>query len=242
MIIRRVSNSQLLITQPDHATLAARIMRQWVAGGLIDSPRRETILLAVEQHDNGWKEIDASPLLDAGGRVLDFIAAPDDVKRDVWPRGIDRLAATPYAAALVAEHALHIYHRNRNKHDWVSFFEQIETARERYLLAAGQGTLDELRKDYFFVRAGDLASLTFCNGWTDVQSDDSEPSFHLTGDRLVITPDPFDGGRVSMTIDARELPDQPFASAAEALGVFTNAPTVVVTGTASGSSANLAPR
>ena len=115
MIVRVNGSSQLLITQPDHAALAALVMRQWRAGGLLQAPRLSSILLAVEQHDNGWREVDAAPLVDGGtGRVLDFIGAPDEVRRAVWPRGVDRLAATPYAAALVAQHALHIYRRYRD--------------------------------------------------------------------------------------------------------------------------------
>ena len=115
MILRPNGSSQLLITQPDHAALAARVMRQWRADGLLQSPRLPSILLAVEEHDNGWREVDTAPLVDAStGRVLDFIGAPEEIRRPVWPRGVDRLADTPYAAALVAQHALHIYRRYRD--------------------------------------------------------------------------------------------------------------------------------
>ena len=40
MIVRSSGSTQLLIAQPDHATLAATIMRAWQAGGLLDSPRQ----------------------------------------------------------------------------------------------------------------------------------------------------------------------------------------------------------
>src|SRR5688572_29016028 len=114
MIIRSTGPTRLLITQRDHASLAAHIMRHWRADGFPEKQRQHVILLAIDAHDNGWREIDASPLVDPGtGRILDFVHAPDHVRRGVWPRGVARLATAPYAAALVAQHAIHVYRRYR---------------------------------------------------------------------------------------------------------------------------------
>ena len=206
MILRPTESFQLLITQPDHAALAARIMQEWSADGLPASPRRALILLAVEEHDNGWREVDASPLIDAAtGRILDFITVADEVKRGVWPRALARLAHAPYAAALVAEHALHVYRRYRPQPDWARHFEEMEDARARHLAAASPLTLDDLLRDYFFLRIGDLASLTFCNGWTEVQTDDLGYgySIRLEEARLVVSPDPFAGRTIPIEVTAR---------------------------------------
>ena len=59
MNIRRSGSSQQLITQPAHAVLAARIMRQWEPSHFPDSSRKSSILKAVEHHDTGWAEVDA---------------------------------------------------------------------------------------------------------------------------------------------------------------------------------------
>jgi hypothetical protein len=239
MIVRLDGSIQLLITQPDHAALAARVMRQWRADGLLQAPRFSSILLAVEEHDNGWREVDAAPLVDdAAGRVVDFIGAPDQIRRTVWPRGVDRLAATPYAASLVAQHALHIYRRYRGHTDWAPFFSDMEARRDRYLQLAGPLSVDDLVREYFFLRIGDLISLTFCNGWTAAQLDDSGSGYaiRLEGTRLTITPDPFEGREVPLEIAARELPNRPFQSAAEASEAFSKARHVVVEGVATGRS------
>src|SRR6187549_2604667 len=107
MIVRQDGERQLLITQPDHAALAARIMREWRGDELLDSPRRDVILLAIERHDHGWLGVDASPLVDdETGEILDFIGTPDDIKRGVWPNAVAQLEVDPYAAALVAQHAV----------------------------------------------------------------------------------------------------------------------------------------
>ena len=148
MIIRRQGTTPFLITQPDHAQLAATIMERWQANGLPDSPRRGAILFAIKEHDNGWREVDAAPIVDANsGEILDFMNLPDDARRGVWPRGVQRLAETPYSAALVAQHAVHIYRRYRDDAAWTPFFIEMESLRDDFLRQERSATLDELLRD-----------------------------------------------------------------------------------------------
>ncbi len=53
MIVRRSADALLLITQSDHARLAGAIMAHCVR--LRNHPRRDTILLAVAEHDPDWQ-------------------------------------------------------------------------------------------------------------------------------------------------------------------------------------------
>jgi hypothetical protein len=237
MIIRNNGSTRLLITQPDHAALAGRIMQHWAAGAFAVSPRRAEILLAVAEHDNGWHDVDAAPVVDpVTGRLLDFIHAPDAIRQAVWPRGVKRLADTPYAAALVAQHALEIYVRYRADPAWQPFFTAIEAARERHLHRAST-TLEELRRDYFFVRAGDLLSLTFCNAWRDEQALDARFVARLHADELVVTPDPFGGRSVLLEVVGIELSAAPFSSASGALAAFQRGRVCRVRGAVTGAGA-----
>lgn len=236
MIVRHRDDHLLLITQPDHAALAARLMRAWKRDGLQSSGRRADILVAVEEHDNGWRAVDAAPVVAADGTVLDFMTLPDEVRRGVWPRAVESLAGSPYAAALVAQHALHIYRRYRDDAAWDAFFREMEAARETHLAAAGLRNRDDLRRDYIFVRIGDLASLTFCNEWTRPQTDDAGSGYtvHLEGDRLLISPDPFAGAEVPFEIAARPLPRAAVRDGAEARRAFEAATPVMLRGVARG--------
>jgi hypothetical protein len=236
MIIRPADGSQLLITQPDHAALAADIMRHWQADGLRDSPRRESILFALQEHDNGWAEVDAAPIVDGSGRIFDFINAPDEVRRGVWPRGVERLATTPYAASLVAQHALHIYRRYQTDREWAPFFVMMQAARDRHVAAAMNVTLEDLLRDYFFLRIGDLASLTFCNGWTEPPADEFAYAIHLDGLHLVVKPDPFAGAVMPIEISGREVANRAFASPEDARTAFSTARIVTLNGVVSGES------
>src|SRR5262249_7391176 len=98
MIIRRLERSHQLITQPDHAALACRIMRAWDADLFPETVRKPSILHAVEQHDNGWAGIDRSLVIDdKTGQLLDFIRIPTPLKLETSRAGIESLASDPYA-------------------------------------------------------------------------------------------------------------------------------------------------
>jgi hypothetical protein len=234
MIVRPAGSSQLLITQPDHAALSAHIMREWRAGGFADNPRRDAILLAIGEHDNGWRDVDAAPIVDeATGRIHDFVSAPDPIKRAIWPRGVERLAYAPYSAALVAQHAVHVYRHKRDDAEWTPFFGEMEALRDRHLGIA-RLEMKDLLADYPFVRIGDLASLTFCNGWTEQKVDDVSYAIRYDGTRLTISPDPFEGSQAPIEVRARELPSQPFRSSSQAQAAFEESRKVKVKGTVCG--------
>lgn len=232
MIVRPGDGSQLLITQPDHAALAARIMREWRLDGLPQSPRRDDILLAVAEHDNGWHEVDAAPVVDAAsGGILDFVALPYELRTGVWPRAVRRLEAWPYAAALVAQHALHVYRRYLEDPQWIPFFDTMQAMRDEALERAAGASLAQFIDDYRFVRIGDLASLTFCNGWSETQ-DEYGCSFTLDGTRLLVSPDPFGGELVPLEVPARRLTERTFTTPEAAAAAFARAEVVTVSGTA----------
>ena len=52
--------------------------------------------------------------------------------------------------------------------------------------------MDDLLSDYFFLRIGDPASLTFCNGWLDAP-DETGHAVRFDGKRMLPPPDPFGG-------------------------------------------------
>jgi hypothetical protein len=233
MIVRENGTILLVITQPDHAALARNIMERWVANDFAHAPRRKQILHAIGAHDNGWLEVDRTPLVDrASGRLADFISAPEEIRRGIWPRGVGLLSGEPWAAALVAQHAIHIYRRYRNDTSWSLFFDEMEDLRDDFVAAAGP-TLDDLIADYLFLRIGDLASLSFCNGWSDSEEDFGY-SIRTEGARVLVAPDPFAGASVPVTIQARELPNKLYRDSGDATAEWHRARTVTLSGWVSG--------
>jgi hypothetical protein len=209
MIVRPGDGVLHLITQPDHAALARRLMEHCVP--LAVAPRRGSILLAVGEHDNGWRDLDEQPSIDSSGRIVDFISMTTTPKQAVWPRAVERLGVDPMAAALVAHHAVTVYDRFRPEPEWTTFFAQMEAMRDRLLPSAGL-SIEELRRDYAYVRVGDLISLTFCTAWTEEQKYDDWRVGREDDRRVVVSPKRFDRPEIPFEVNAVELPDRSFES------------------------------
>lgn len=239
MIIREQSDSLLFIRQGDHARLAADVMAHWCEGGFATHPRRETILLAIREHDNGWLEEDAEMHVDQRGKPLDFVSVPAAVKHRIWPRAVDRIGRDePYAAALIAQHALTVHGQQRTDPEWRPFFEAMDARLDSMLARAGPdcSARTTLEADYRFVQAGDQLSLIFCNGWR-IPFPRLGGRMILNGDSLVLSPDPFAGARIPMRVMARRLPGGMYSSAEDLRAAFCTAPEVMLDAESMGSSA-----
>jgi hypothetical protein len=250
MIVRRLDADLLLINQDDHAALAGRIMAAWRADGLPQRPTRSRVLDATARHDVGWQIIDAAPSVDPKtGMPYEFVTAPLEVRQGVWPRALSQLAADdPYIAALVAHHAVTVYRRYAQTPGWEAFFPYME-GRRTDLLRTQALDFETFLQDYIFVGVGDLWSLVFCTGWLEphsmeryrallhapVERGRAEAEI-VDGGRLEITPDPFDEAVVSLEVAARRIPARQYTADDDLRQTVARAPTVYLTGTASGPS------
>ena len=235
MIIRPQQGSLLFITQPDHAAAAADLVAHF--DGFADNPRRQQIHLAVRDHDAGWQELDDDIVFDqASGRALDFLGVPEPFKRSVWPSAIERLAdRAPYAAALIAEHAIFVYGANLDKPDWQPFFTDLEGRRTKLLTRCGL-THDTLKQDYPFLGIADLLSLSFCHGWREPKERFGH-SVWCDGAAVTMTPSLLPAAPVPVRVRARVLPDRRFDSREALRGALATAPVEFLTGVARGGSA-----
>ncbi len=231
MIIRPDESSLLFVTQHDHARLAGELLSHWTADGFDAHPRRDALLLAAREHDNGWREIDDGPAFDsASGVPLDFITVADEVKQSVWPRAIDRVAhASPYAGALIAQHAIAVYQSHANKPSWTAFFGAMAARRDELLTGSGQST-DDLQEDYRFLSIVDLLSLSFCNAWPD-ERQRYGCRVRYAGEGIDVNPAPFTGA-VPIRIRVRRLPNRRYASTADLRAAFDHAPPETLQGLA----------
>jgi hypothetical protein len=208
MIVRPAGNAVHLITQPDHAHLARTIMERCTT--LADHARRQSILHAIAEHDNGWTEEDSAPIVNpANGHIADFVGVPIEIRHRVWPRGVGRLAE-PWAAALVAQHAITVYDRFRADQQWTSFFAEMAAMRDARL-SESRLSRDQLVADYPFLRLGDLVSLAFCTASAGEQRF-GPWAVKLTDSRVAVTPAAFGGAVVDFEIVAREIPHRSFES------------------------------
>jgi hypothetical protein len=231
MIVRTGTDSVQLIGQPDHARLARRIMERAVS--LAAHPRRETILYAIEHHDDGWAEFDAAPTVDpATGDVVDFVHVPAGVRQAVLPRSAALVRDDPWAAALIVQHALTVYERFRADAAWHSYFAEMTSARTS-LLDDSHLHLDDLVTEYAFLRLADLISLAFCTGWSE-ESRFGAWSVRSDGSRVIVEPDIFGGAEIPFEVSAKEIRRRHFGSDAELRAALAAATPMTLRGEVSG--------
>ena len=227
MIVRTFPDRLELITQPDHARLARAIMDHCVP--LRDRPRHDAILLAISEHDSGWAGPDAAPIVNpARGAVFDFISAPPALRQAVWPRSIAGLEGDPWAAALVAQHALTVYDRLRPDGEWTPFFEAMEAARAALLRAAGLPLGDllgglRLRPSRRFDFAGVLLRR---DRRAAVRCIHGQASWHACGRDAR----PLRRGGHSFRDRARVIPNRPFHSDYDLRRALREAATAILSG------------
>lgn len=221
-----------MITQPDHARLAAKIMAH--CAPLRGHARRDSILHAVSEHDTGWAAADAAPRVDPSlGLVLDFIHASTAVRQGVWPRSVALLANDdPWAGALVAQHAITVYARLRDSGEWRDFFGEMAALRDELLLRTA-GRMEDLEADYVYVRLGDLISLSFCTASDDLTQFEGW-NVSRSGNRVIVVPDPFDSAQIPISISAMEIPARKYRSDEELRAELRYPRTITLHGVASG--------
>lgn len=214
MIVTETGRGWRCITQPDHAHLSHDILALWRADGLPDHPRRRELLAAVLEHDNGWREADSAPRLDAErGCPHDFITHPQGDRLSLWRRGIERFAEErPYVAALILEHAIHLHRDRRGEPDWDDFLTECDTRR---LELDSELDIDarSLAADYRWLHIADLLSLTACAGWADPFARRGV-SGSFDGETLHLDPFPL-AGATAFTIPCRYLQGGEYGSDAE---------------------------
>jgi len=198
-----------LITQPDHARFAGELLALWRTDGLPEHPRRQELLFATREHDNGWREADSAPWIDPETRrPYDFIGYPAPDRLELWQRGIFRFAdRRPMVALLIAEHAEAI-HRPQSE-DWLRFFEVLEPHRHTWLEQAGVDR-SIVRQDYSFLGLADALSLALCTRGTERLE---RPGINatVTGDLLQLDPFPL-AGTTTFQIPVRRIDNQPYDS------------------------------
>ena len=170
MIVVAEGAASSVITQPDHAHFSGELLSLWRADGLPVHPRREELLFAAREHDNGWREADAAPRWDAArGRPHDFLTLPR--ARTASRSGSAAPRATP-AEPPVRRSAHHPprpqpLRRAAGRGGLGRASSPSSTTSSRACARRPARRASELAADYRFLDLADLASLAACNGWRE---------------------------------------------------------------------------
>ena len=214
MIVVSEGSQLRCITQPDHAHFSAELLSLWRTDGLPAHPRRDDVIFAAREHDNGWREADAAPRWDAErGRPHDFLSLPREERIEIWERGTSRYAAArPYAALLITRHALNLFQNRREEETWAAFVAFL-TDLEQSLREETGVPREELEADYRFVDLADQISLAACNGWREPVE---RRGVRIAGsdDAVRLAPFPL-AGATTFRVPCRRIPQRAYRGDAE---------------------------
>ncbi len=211
MIVAAKNQDLRVITQNDHAHLAAELLALWRSDGLPEHPRRAELLFAAREHDNGWREIDAAPRVDsATQRPHDFISLPRAERLELWQRGVERFAKQqPYSSLLILQHALNLHLSLDEDTRWRPILDHWRGLSEELLAETGLSE-EQLAADYYWIFLTDLISLALCHRIAELPSGHGF-SGSLNGDTLHLDPFPL-AGATTFQVPSRQIPQRPYRS------------------------------
>ena len=210
-------------------------MALWQGNGLPGHPRRRELLFAIREHDNGWREEDAVPRLDAdSGRPLAFDNVSARTRIEIWRRGVRRFSdldhpgqtrsERAFIALLILRHALEIHGDYWESPDWQDFRGELVEL-EAQMLEDLESTPSAIERDYVFLELADTLSLGACGALG------SEPTcgtlhdyrFEVELGRIRLSPFPFVGA-TTVQVAYRALPLASFETSPELANALAAAP------------------
>ena len=211
MIVVHEDSSFLLVTQNDHAHFSGELLSLWRADGVPDDPRRDDIVFAAREHDNGWREADAAPRVDReSGEPHGFLSLPAPDRIEIWRRCIRRYRErNPYAALLIHEHALALHASFGAGDEYTELLAEVRASRDELLETSGVDPA-ALADDYQLIQLTDALSLVACRCFRGKTERDGR-RFWREGDDLVVDPLPL-AGATRFRIPHRRIEKRSYAS------------------------------
>lgn len=245
MLRRDTEDGWLLIDQHEHALLCGRIMSRWARDDSLGPGVSDEVGFALREHDNGWKDWDASPRVNGeDGYPRNFMEMDPAEQAGIWVSSFTAHRDThPYASALIALHFGHFNEHNLIRRPGnplgLETRERIRGFVRETLghepCAEGLGGLPgTVGADLRILQTGDMISLALCHGWRDYRIDDPPASagrpegpLRLSspdGFEFRLSPYPFVSDIMRVSVPARRLPRRMFESDAALRRELASAP------------------
>ncbi len=226
MILSELPEHYEVVTQNDHAQLAAEILALIRLPELIAHPRRETLLLAVREHDSGWRGANSAPRVDPSGRPLGFRDVADEDRREIWDQTCaDAAQHDPHVALLIGQHAIRLHQDREGQEVWDEWLAGLRQQRDEHL-EASELAREEAEVDYGWLELADLCSLVLCGGLSGdfvaggFEARLREPDSDATAARtLQLTPFPL-AGPTTFRAPCRRIERRPYATDRELGGAL----------------------
>lgn len=105
MIVRERQDDIVMITQDDHARVSGVFASYWKDSFFYKSSQRDSVELAINEHDRGWIMADSKPFLNDRTMLLySFMDFPTEPKLVFYKNGIDEVEEIDDYAGLLCSH------------------------------------------------------------------------------------------------------------------------------------------
>lgn len=105
MIIRERQDDIVMISQDDHARISGLFASAWKDSLFFGTAKRDSVQLAITEHDRGWIPVDNTPFLNDKINVpYSFMDFPDEPKLVFYKNGIDEVEAMDNYASMLCSH------------------------------------------------------------------------------------------------------------------------------------------
>ena len=240
MIVHPVGDTAEIVMQVDHSNVAGDLASLWP--GL---EPRESVLTAATLHDIGWRSWEACPRLDAEtGRPQNFLSVDIRLHLEFYDAGIAEVTARDrYAGMLVGKHLAGIYRQRygtqaalkltRAPEAQAMIDEFVGRVEKRFLALQHElGVSDEeFWRNYVLLQVFDRLSLWLCKGdpagtgsMEIVLPDDAVLTVTPTAGGCALSPYPFDGGQVQVSVPVRVVALTGYANEPDCAETILGAP------------------
>lgn len=154
MIVLKSRAEAIGITQEDQAAFSAALLEEWNDQSLKHEPRREQIIRATRECNNGFREYDAAPRIDPKTNLpVDYRKITPEEINEIWMRASERLLDDdPYVALLITHHAYTLHEHTQNRTGvWKDFFITLAQRRGRIRDELGL-THNDIEHGYSYLR------------------------------------------------------------------------------------------
>lgn len=108
MIVRSAPPVWVLISQVEHARIAAEIAALWRLPDVLTRHAGD-FQFAVRHHDDGWSAWESAPTVDSRGRPRNFMDMPMPVATHLWTTSVEIAARqSPWCGLWVSRHFCHL--------------------------------------------------------------------------------------------------------------------------------------
>ena len=182
MIVRDRGDGWQVVLQIDHEDLSGAFARAWAAPG----SRHASLARAAARHDDGWAVWERAPVVDAGGKPVNFLDVDVRSHLAFYRACIAAVSEQDaYAGLLISMHGAGIYRQRYGRDPALglsraaeeqelvdAFVAEQESGYDERIAAVGVSD-DERWRDYELLQLYDRLSLYFC--MRDCEGDGAEP-------------------------------------------------------------------